>query len=170
MERFQGAALVAATITMGIMTGVFQLYAYAIMPGLGKTDDRTFVGAFQSIDRSILNPLFLVTFFGALVFTGLAVLFVVRGDGQSVLPWVVVALVLYALVVVLTLAVNVPLNDQIKAAGDPDRIANLAAVRERFDEAKWVRWNLVRAVACTVAFGCLTWALVLHGRVTQGGS
>ena len=170
MERFQGAALVAATITMGTMTGVFQLYAYAIMPGLGKTDDRTFVGAFQSIDRSVVNPLLLATLFGALVFTGLAALLVLRGDGRSVLPWVVVALVLYALVVVITLGVNVPLNDQIKAAGDPDGIADLAAVRERFNEAKWVRWNLVRAVASTVAFGCLTWALVLHGRVTQGGS
>jgi uncharacterized membrane protein len=110
----------------------------------------------------------MATFFGALVFTGLGALFVLRGDGRSVLPWVVVALVLCALVVVLTLAVNLPLNDQIK--GDPAHIANLAAVRERFDEAKWVRWNLVRAVASTVAFGCLTWALVLHGRVTQGGS
>jgi uncharacterized membrane protein len=170
VEQLQGAALVAATITMGIMTGVFHLYAYAIMPGLGKSDDRTFVGAFQSIDRSIINPLFLATFFGALVFTGLAALFALREDERSVLPWVVAALVLYALVVVLTLGVNVPLNDRIKAAGDPDRIANLAAVRERFDEAKWVRWNLVRAVASTVAFGCLTWALVLHGQVTQGGS
>jgi len=36
-----------ALMLMGIMTGVFHLYAYAIMPGLGRTDDRTFVGAFQ---------------------------------------------------------------------------------------------------------------------------
>ena len=86
----------------------------------------------------------MATLFGALVFTGLAALLVLRGDGRSVLPWVVAALVLYALVVVLTLAVNVPLNDQLKAAGDPDRIADLAAVRERFNEARWVGWNLVR--------------------------
>jgi uncharacterized membrane protein len=153
-----------------IMTGVFHLYAYAIMPGLGKTDDRTFVGAFQSIDRAIINPLFMATFFGALVFTGLAALLVLRGDGRSVLPWVVAALVLYALVVVLTLAVNVPLNDQLKAAGKPDRIADLAVVRERFNEARWVGWNLVRAIVSTVAFGCLSWALVLYGRtVTPGG-
>jgi uncharacterized membrane protein len=166
----RGAALVVATITTGITTGVIHLYAYAIMPGLGRTDDRTFVGAFQSIDRSIINPLFLTTFFGALVSTGLAALLVLRGDERSVLPWVVAALVLYALVVVLTLGVNVPLNDQIKAAGDPDRIADLAAVRERFDEAKWIRWNLVRAVASTAAFGCLAWALVLYGRIqTPGG-
>ncbi len=31
--------------------------------------------------------------------------------------------------------------------GDPDRIEDLAAVRARFQEAKWIRWNLVRAVA-----------------------
>jgi uncharacterized membrane protein len=59
----------------------------------------------------------------------------------------------------------VPLNDAIKAAGDPDRIPDLAAVRERFNEARWVRWNLARAVATTAAFGCLAWALVLYGRI-----
>lgn len=32
--------------------------------------------------------------------------------------------------------------------------------RKRFDEATWVRWNIVRAVASTVAFGCLITALV----------
>ena len=169
MGLARGAALVAATITMGIMTGVFQLYAYAIMPGLHSTDDRTFVGAFQSIDRSIINPLFMATFFGALVFTGLAALLALGGDGRSLLPWVVAALVLYLLVVVLTIAVNVPLNDQIKAAGDPDQIADLTAVRDRFNEAKWVRWNMVRALASTVAFGCLAWALVLYGRMTASG-
>jgi uncharacterized membrane protein len=38
----------------------------------------------------------------------------------------------------ITMAVHVPLNDAIKAAGDPDRITDLAAVREQFDEARWV--------------------------------
>jgi uncharacterized membrane protein len=59
--------------------------------------------------------------------------------------------------------VNVPLNDGIKAAGNPDRITDLAAVRQRLNEARWVRWNVVRAVTSTVAFGCLAWALVQYG-------
>ena len=37
--------------------------------------------------------------------------------------------------------------------------AALAAVRSRFDEARWVRWNNVRAVASTAALACLAWAL-----------
>jgi uncharacterized membrane protein len=165
LDLFRGVTLIAATLTMGLMAGVFGLYAHTIMPGLGRANDRTFVGAFQSIDKAIINPLFLGTFLGALVLTGLAVALHLGEDGRSVLPFTAAALVLYLAIFVVTLAVNVPLNDGLKAAGDPDRIADLAAVRERFDEARWVRWNIARAVASTAAFGCLAWALVLYGRI-----
>jgi uncharacterized membrane protein len=163
MQPFRRAALVGATMTVGLMAGVFALYANAIMPGLHRTDDRTFVGAFQSIDEAITNPLFLATFIGALVITGLAAALHVRDDGRWVLPWIAAAFVLYLAVFIITVRVNVPLNDGIKAAGDPDRIADLAAVRERFDEAKWVRWNIARAALSTAALGCLACALVLQG-------
>lgn len=162
-NALQGATLLLATLTMGLMAGVFGLYAHAIMPGLGKTDARTFVGAFQAIDRAIINPLFMAAFFGALVLTAAAAAFNL-GDAPAV--WIIVALALYLAVFVITIAVNVPLNDAIKAAGDPDRISDLAGVRERFDEARWAGWNVVRAVACTAAFGCLMWALVEFGRTS----
>jgi hypothetical protein len=87
MDILRAAALIAATITMGVMAGVFQLYAYAIMPGLARTNDRTFVGAFQAIDTAIINPLFMGNFFGALVFTGLAALLHIGADERSVLQW-----------------------------------------------------------------------------------
>ena len=161
MNGIEGATLMLATLAMGLMAGVFGLYAYAIMPGLGKTDARTFVGAFQAIDRAIINPLFMATFFGAAVLTAAAAA-IHLGDAAA--PWIIAALVLYAAVFVITIAVNVPLNDAVKAAGDPDSISDLAAVRERFDEARWAGWNVVRAVASTAAFGCLLWALIEFGR------
>jgi predicted anti-sigma-YlaC factor YlaD len=37
-------------------------------------------------------------------------------------------------------------------------------VRERFHEARWAAWNLLRVVTATTAFGLLAWALVVHGR------
>jgi uncharacterized membrane protein len=58
------------------------------------------------------------------------------------------------------------LNDAIQAAGDPDHIGDLRAVRRRFSEIRWAAWNLVRALASVVAFGCLAWALVAHGALT----
>jgi len=166
MELLRAAALIAATMTMGLVTGTFGLYANAIMPGLSRTDDKTFVGAFQSIDKAIINPLFMVCFFGALVFTGLAAVLHLDADNRPVLPWVAAAFVLYLAAVVVTLAVNVPLNDALRAAGDPDRIGDLRAVRRRFSESRWAAWNLVRALVSVVAFGCLAWALVAHGALT----
>jgi uncharacterized membrane protein len=163
MEALQGACLLAATISVGLMAGVFDLYTHTIMPGLGKTDDRTFVGAFQAIDRAIINVWFLPVFFGALILTAVAAALSIGEERRDALPWAVAALVLYLPVVVITMRVNVPLNDAIKAEGDPDRIGDLAAVRQRFDESRWRRWNLFRALASTVAFGCLAWALVEYG-------
>jgi uncharacterized membrane protein len=162
----RAVALVAATMTMGVTAGVFGLYAHTVMPGLGRTDDRTFVAAFQALDRAIVNAWFMVGgFLGALVFTGVAAVLHLGADGRSVLPWTVAAFVLYLAAFVSTIAVNVPLNNTIKAAGDPDQIADLAAVRARFDEARWARWNLARVLLSVAAFGCLTWALVQYGRL-----
>jgi uncharacterized membrane protein len=164
MNSLRALSLLAATLTMGLATGAFALYAHTIMPGLKKTDDRTFVAAFQSMDRAIVNPWFMLTaFLGALVFTLAAVL---TNVGREPLPWVAVALGLYLIAVVITFAVNVPLNDALKAAGHPDRIQNLAAVRERFDEARWATFNLVRTATSAGAFACLMWALVVYGRIT----
>ena len=156
--------LIAAAMTMGLMAGVFGIYANAIMPGLRQTDDRTFVAAFQSIDRAIINPAFMATFFGALILTALAALLHLTGDGRPLLPWIGAASVLYLFVFVITIGVNVPRNNEIKAAGDVNRMSDPHAVRERFDEARWVRWNHIRTFASTVAFGLLAWTLVQSGQ------
>ena len=134
------------------------------MPGLSRTDDRTFVSAFQQIDTAITGPFLFVFFFGPLAFATLATALHLGQDDRTALAWIASAVVVQLAMAVITLRVHVPLNDRIKAAGDPSQIDDLAAVRERFNEARWVRWNIVRAVAATVAFGRLAWALVLFGR------
>jgi uncharacterized membrane protein len=170
LGTFRGATLVAATITTGLVAGLFYAYACSVMLGLGRTDDRTFVGAMQSINVAILNGWFFLSYIGALVLTAAAGLLHLGGDGRGTLPWIVAAFVLYVVAFGITAGVNVPLNQALNAAGHPDRIADLAAVRAHF-EAPWVRWHLVRTLAVTASFGCLTWALVLYGRTgTPGGA
>ena len=66
---------------------------------------------------------------------------------------------------VATITINVPLNDAIKAAGNPNHI-NVAQVRAQFRESRWAAANLVRVLTTTPAVGLLTWALVLCGRAT----
>jgi len=162
-ELFRSAVLVAATVAMGLMAGLFYAYACSVMIGLSRTDDRTFVDVMQRINVAIINGWFAAIFVGAFALTTLAAVLHLRGDARPALPWIGAAFVLYVAALAITFSVNVPLNNDLAAAGEPGRIADLAAVREHF-EARWVRWNIARAVACTAALGCLAWALVLHGR------
>jgi uncharacterized membrane protein len=162
MDAVRTLSLIVATLTMGLASGAFVLFWHTIMPGLATTDDRTFVSAFQSVDKAIINPWFMISsFVGALLFTLIAAF---TQFGRPAFLWIAIALVLYVIVFVITIAVNVPLNDAIKAAGLPDDPADLAAIRQAFDEAKWQAWNLVRVIASVIAFASLTWALVVHGR------
>jgi uncharacterized membrane protein len=155
--------LLGATMTMGLVAGAFAIYAHTIMPGLRKTDDRTFVAAFQHMDRAIINPWFMLTaFVGAIVLTLLAG---IANRGTPALPWIAAAFGLYLIAVIITMAVNVPINDALKAAGDPAHI-DVARARAQFNEARWAAWNLVRVATSVPAFGLLAWALVLCGRST----
>jgi uncharacterized membrane protein len=161
MNGLRVAALMAATITTGLMAGVYWTYGTAFMPGLAKVDDKTFVGAFQAADRAIVNPVFLgIGFLGTLLLTALAGLLSLK---EKALPWIAAAFVLYLITMIVTVAVNVPLNDALKAAGDPNTI-DVTAARAAFDEARWRTFNNIRTVLALAAFGLLGWALYLTGK------
>jgi uncharacterized membrane protein len=164
MWTIRAGVLVLATMATGLTAGTFLIYGNAQMPGLRNTDDRTFVGAFQSIDRAINNPWFVGGgFLGALILAIAGALMHLGEPWRPVLPWIIAAAVLHLVVVVITVAVNVPLNDAIKAAGDP-AVIDVAAAREAFQEAKWVAWNWVRVALDVGAFAALGIALVAHGK------
>ena len=86
LELFRGGALAAATLTTGLMAGLYYAYAISVMLGLSRTDDRTFLSAMQQINVAILNPWFFVSFLGALVFTALAGGLHLHADWRGVLP------------------------------------------------------------------------------------
>ena len=162
MSVVRSLTLISATMTTGLAAGVFVLYAHTVLPGLRPLDDRDFVTAYGALDRAIVNPWFMVTaFVGALVAIAAAAL---TGWGRPGTGWIVVALVLYLATVAVTVVVHLPLNDALKAAGDPVTVTDAATVREAFHESRWVAWNLVRCATSLGAFGCLCWALVRHGQ------
>jgi uncharacterized membrane protein len=162
MKLLQTLSLVVGTVTTGLMAGVFFAYANSVMPALRLGDDRAFVSTMQEINRVIQNGTFLLCFMGTLFILGAAAALHLSGDGRKVLPWIIAGLVLYVVMLAITFGINIPLNNQLDAAGDVGQIANLGAVRADF-ESKWVTWNAIRAVANVAAFGCLAWALVVHG-------
>ena len=162
-----GFALVAALVAMALVTGLIFTFSAAVMPALADADDRTFV---EIMHRFNDNPVFQLTFTVALVLTALAavLLFQRRGGAEMALRWTVAALVLYAVVVAVTFAVHIPLNNDVDQAAEPNRINDLANLADARDdvEGPWVAWNMLRTLLSIAAFTALGRALLLHGRGT----
>ncbi|MEU6145139.1 anthrone oxygenase family protein [Streptomyces sp. NPDC047081] len=152
-DRGTGLVLGAATVAMGLIAGVFYIFACAIMPALARSDDRVYVEVMRNINDVIQNPVFFLSFMGALLLTAVSAW---QLRGQPYRWWVWAAVAAYGLGFLATVAFNIPLNDDLANATDP------TAAREHFEDA-WVAWNGVRAVTSTVALGCLARALVLYG-------
>ncbi|WP_331738350.1 MULTISPECIES: DUF1772 domain-containing protein [unclassified Streptomyces] len=157
-------SLIAATITTGLMAGLFFAFDVSVMPALGRSDDRTFIAVMQRINVAIVNGWFMIGFLGSLLFTGLALALHLASGAAGAAPPLIGALVAYALQLGVTGRVNIPLNNALDQAGPVERIADPAPVRQAF-ASRWVPANRWRTLLCTIALGCLAWALVLHGRL-----
>jgi uncharacterized membrane protein len=157
-----GLVLGAAAITTGLIAGTYSAFSFAVMPGLAESGDRTFVEAMQKINVAIENPAFFAGFFGALAFPPVAALMLTRRDEKQAALWTWAGLALYAVGLITTITINVPLNDDL-AATHLGNAAQLATARDHFESA-WVFWNAFRAVLSTAALGCLGRAHILHGR------
>ena len=163
-DRNADIVLGAAVIAMGLLAGLFYFSSIAVMPALTAADDRTLVDAMQQMIDKIENPAFFLVLLGAPALATFALVQARRSGSAKTAGWIVAGLAFYTVMVVVTFAVHIPLNEELKEAGDPARIENLAAVRDDF-VTPWVAWNIVRTLASTAAFGSLAWALVLRGRV-----
>lgn len=163
MNTFRAIVLIASTISTGLLAGVYYSYAVSVMPALNQVDDRAAVDVMQRINVVIVNPVFMLSFLGAPVVTAVIAGMLFGKDMPSVLAGVGAAAVLNIVGTLVSFAFNIPLNNQLDAAGKAVSIADPTNVWSDFITS-WVRWNIVRGLAHTAAFGSLIWALVQYGQ------
>ncbi|MFE6872084.1 anthrone oxygenase family protein [Kitasatospora sp. NPDC057692] len=158
-------ALVAATVTTGVTSGLFYTYA-SVTPGLRTADNLAVVQVMQRLNVAVPNGWYLLGFAGALVSTAAAVVLHLPSDGHRVLPAAVGALVCYTGSLVATRAVNLPLSQALAEAGEAGRTEHAEPVDPRDPSgARRVRWSAARALLSTAALGFLCWALVMHSSI-----
>ncbi|MFE4517421.1 DUF1772 domain-containing protein [Kitasatospora sp. NPDC056783] len=166
-SKAAGPLLAGATITMGLMAGLFFAFDVSVMPGLAAGDDRTYVTAMQHINKAIDgNGLFGLVFVGAFLATGVASWLLHKAGRRRAALWAAGATALYAVALIVTMGVDIPLNNELAAAGDASRIHDLAAVRAKFADT-WVPVTMLRTALCTGGLLALTRSLVLHGRAER---
>ena len=152
------SVLMAAAFLCSLVAGFLFAFAVVVMPGIGRLDDRDFIRAFQAIDRVIQNnqPLFLLVWGGSvLAVVAAAVLGLLALDGADRLLVIAAALVYGVCVQLPTVAINVPLNNELQAL-DPDAMDDVTRKRARSSfEPRWNRWNAIRTACAILASGLL---------------
>jgi uncharacterized membrane protein len=162
--------LAVATLTTGLVAGVFYAYAVSVNLGLAEQPDAGYVAAMQAINERIQNPLFFASFFGAVLFllAALAAHFPRPRSGRFWLVTLACALYIGG-GFLLTVFVNVPLNEQLARVAANASPGELAGARAAY-EGPWDFWNGVRAVLSSLAFVALVGACLLReDRGTRGG-
>jgi uncharacterized membrane protein len=143
MDAVSTISLYAALVTTGLMAGLYLAFSIAVLPGIARSDDNTFVASMRGMNAAILNPVFGLVFGGPLVF-GVVAIATRLPDGGAISS-TAAALSLYVATLVITGVVNVPLNNRLDSTEPPEEARALF-------EKTWVRWNVVRTVLCTLAF------------------
>lgn len=147
----------ASALGAALMGGFFYAFSGLVMPSLSRRPPPEAIASMQTINVVVLNPLFFVLFFGpaALGVALSALAPFVLPAGQATAAFV--ASLLYAVGSIgVTIAKNIPLNDEL-AAASPES-GEGAAVWSRYLRA-WTWWNHARATACVLSAALFVLAL-----------
>lgn len=145
-ENLYTIALLVLLAVSCLTLGVLLLYVHTIMPGLKKLNDATFVRSFRAIDGAIINPFFMLQFFGPLLLFGV-LYFVALSNGYSESMYLLLGGIAYFVTIALTMAINVPLNDGLKRVNPNGSDESMSQARTAFNERRWVGANNLRALA-----------------------
>ena len=147
----KSGVLLISILFSGITAGLCFTWTNAITPGIGKLDDLGYLQSFQSMNRAIINPAFLIVFFGPVLLLFLNA-FMFKGDAPNRFwPFLTAALLFFAGVGLVTIFKNVPLNEMLdKTTLESVSKAELASLRKTFENS-WNRWHMVRTVTSNAA-------------------
>jgi uncharacterized membrane protein len=151
------AFLLLGLLTSALMAGFFYAYSVSVMRGLDATDTLAAVRVMRNINALIRTPVFFFCFFGALAFPLVAAVLAPR---RRVMVLALAGALAYGVgAFLVTVAVNVPLNEALAAAAPT---AENATALWRDYAPRWRLWNNVRTAASIVAFVLLTTALIVQ--------
>jgi uncharacterized membrane protein len=155
--------LALATLTTGLVAGLFYAYAVSVNPALAAQPDASYVATENAITEKIENPLFFASFLGAVMFLLAALAAHYSRRPRTGRFWLIaVASVLYiGGGFLLTMIVNAPMSYQL-AAVNPEVPARVLAEARNAYEDPWNFWNGVRTVFTTLAFLALICACLLR--------
>jgi len=156
---------IAAAIGCGLVAGVFFAFSTFVMTALARLHPAQGIAAMQSINITVINPLFMLAFMGtAGVCAALAVSAIVKWQQPGAVYLLAGGVLYFVGTFLVTMVFNVPLNDAL-AAADPGSAQGEQLWKTYL--ATWTMWNHVRTAAALAASAALTLALLARGAAGQ---
>jgi uncharacterized membrane protein len=157
MDRFSTLLMWASAVGALLIAGAFFAFSNFIMPAFARIPASQGMPAMQSINITVLNPLFLLIFIGTAVLLGLlAAIAVFTGFSAGSLRIVAAAAFYIIACFGVTMLFNVPLNDALAKA---DALSAEGAALWADYLTSWTLWNHVRTFASLISGALLVSAL-----------
>ncbi|HEY9674865.1 MAG TPA: anthrone oxygenase family protein [Waterburya sp.] len=141
----------------GLIAGVFFAFSTFVMSALARLQPSQGIAAMQSINITVINPLFMTVLFGtaaACIFLAVSSLLKWHQPGAA---YLLLGSLLYLVGTVgVTIVFNVPLNEAL-ARVEPGSSEGASLWVSYL--ANWTNWNHIRAAAALAAAASLTIAL-----------
>ncbi len=146
--------LISLLLTAALF-GFFYAWICSTMWGLDAADPRVAIAAMQAMNASVRNVVFAPAFFGTPVVLLITTIVLAANAQRRAMPWFAAATILSALLgVVLTMSVNVPMNEELAQVIVPDDIDAARAIWLAYSPG-WQFWNQMRTIATGVAVLCI---------------
>lgn len=142
-----------ATISTGLMAGMFFAWSFSVNNGLSNLGDVLFIKTFQSMNKSIQNPIFSMIFLGSAFLIPWS-LYLNNDDTSSfTFLCLLVATVVYLTGSVgVTFFANLPLNKTLDGFDSDTATSEVIFKKRRIFERKWNILNTIRTIASLLAF------------------
>ena len=141
----------------GLVAGVFYAFSTFVMKGLARLPSAQGIAAMQSINITVINPLFMGAFFGTAAACVLVVVFSLLRWNEAGAVYLLSGGLSYLIGdILVTMAFNVPRNNALAAA---DPVSADGARLWAGYVTSWTAWNHVRTAAALAATALLTFAL-----------
>ncbi|MEO0688140.1 MAG: anthrone oxygenase family protein [Cyanobacteria bacterium J06649_11] len=149
--------MLVTAIGTGVSGGIFYAFSTFVMKALGQQPPTGGIATMQSINITVINPLFMLVFLGTGVACILITIFLLFNWHQpGTIYWLLGSLLYLIGTIGVTVAFNIPLNDALAVVA-PNSTEGITLWKRFLTD--WTFWNHVRTAAAILASALLTISL-----------
>lgn len=152
MRTFTLILALAALLFSAAIFGFFYAWVCSTMWGLDTADPRIAVAAMQAMNASVRNIVFAPAFFATPFVAALAAAVLWAQQYRlSANLFLLSAGIYLCFGLILTITINVPMNEALAALTVPANIASAEQIWQEYSP-RWQFWNIARTIASGIAF------------------